>query len=91
MKTRLFLFIAICIATVNVHAGRSNCQVNAPAINCFQFQLHRHCQRYGCGFYTTCLLLRPPTNATLSGFLQSAPIRIAGNTEADDRYEYRWS
>jgi len=95
MKTRLFLFGAICIAAVNVHAVQLKIvKVNAPAINYLFSSNGTVTVSDTVAQFTTNL---PPyatsnlPNASLSGFLQSRTYAgLPGTPEAGlNAYEYR--
>jgi hypothetical protein len=95
MKTRLFLFGAICIAAVNVPAAQLKIvKVNAPAINYLFSSNGTVTVSDTVAQFTTNL---PPyatsnlPNASLSGFLQSRTYAgLPGTPEAGlNAYEYR--
>jgi hypothetical protein len=94
MKTRLLLFGAICFAAVNVHAVLLKIvKVNAPAINCLFSSNCTVTVNDTVSDFTTNLppYTAGPTNATLSGFLQSRTYQgQPGTQEAGlSAYEYR--
>ena len=94
MKTRLYLFGAICIAAVNLHAAPLKIvKVNAPAINYLFSSNGTVVVNDTVASFTTNL---PPyttnlANASLSGFLQSRTYPgKPGTPEAGlNAYEYR--
>ena len=93
MKTRLFLFSAICIAAINLHAAPLNVvKVNAPAYNCLFSANCIITVNDTVDHFTTNL---PPytvgsTNPALSGFLQSRTFKAEPGTPEAGQYGYEY-